>query len=211
MPRPKSSQSVEALIVTKIARVRKSRGVQLVGATDFSAQGSRRAVDVTLHRLARAGILRRLDRGLYYVPRSHPVLGEIRPTPETVARAYAARQHCRIQPSGAHAANLLGLSEQVPLKLVYLTNGASRRIKVGRQEILLKRTTPKIMATAGRMSGVVIQALRYLGRRNVDDETVLALRRRLSPADRRQMLKDAPLAPAWIAEVMRRIAAEQDR
>jgi len=211
MPRTKSPQSVETLIVAKIAKLRESRGVKLLGATDFSDLGSRRAVDVTLHRLARDGVLRRLSRGLYYVPRSHPVLGEIRPTPEAVAQAYAARQHCRIQPSGAHAANLLGLSEQVPLKLVYLTDGASRRIQVGRQEILLKRTTPKNMATAGRISGVVIQALRHLGRRNVDDETVIALRRRLSPVDRRQMLKDATLAPAWIAEVMRRVAGEQEQ
>lgn len=211
MPRPKSPQSVETLVVKKIARFRESQGVHLLGATDFGALGSRRAVDVTLHRLARDGVLRRLDRGLYYIPRSHPVLGEIRPTPEAVAQAYAARQHCRIQPSGAHAANLLGLSEQVPLKLVYLTDGASRRIQVGHQEILLKRTTPKNMATAGRMSGVVIQALRHLGRRNVTDAMIRMLQRRLTRADRVRLRKDAPLAPAWIAEVMRRVAGEQER
>lgn len=209
MPRPISSQSVEQQLLARISRASRSTRLALLGAVDFEALGTRRAVDVALHRLANQGVIRRLDRGLYYVPRHHPSLGEIRPTPEDVAQAFAARHHLRLQPSGAHAANLLGMSEQVPLRLVYLTDGLPRRIQVGRQEILFKRTTPKNMATAGRVSGTVIQALRHLGKASVTDSMITMLRRRLTSADRDQLRKDAPLAPAWIAEVMRTVAGPE--
>jgi hypothetical protein len=113
----------------------------------------------------------------------------------------------RLQPSGAYAANLLGLSQQVPVKVVFLTDGPSRRVAIGKQELILKRTTPRNMATAGKASGLVIQALRDLGRRNVDDTVVRALKKKLSDDDKEQLIKDLRYAPAWIAEVMRRIAA----
>ncbi len=141
-------------------------------------------------------------------PKTHPKLGVLSPTPEQIAQALAGKDDLRIQPSGAYAANLLGLSEQVPAKVVFLTDGANRKIKVGNQEIILKRTTPKNMATAGRTSGLVIQALRSLGKRNVDDAVVDTLARRLSPDERRQLIKDIRHAPAWIGEIFRRLADE---
>ncbi len=153
--------------------------------------------------------VRRLARGLYYLPRQHPLLGELRPAPDEVIAALTAKHQLRTQPTGAHAANLLGLSEQVPLRLVYLTDGPPRRIRIGKQEIVLKRTTPKNMATAGRVSGLVIQALRYLGKTHVDTTTVATLRRRMAPRDRKQLLADASLAPAWIGEVMQTVGAPE--
>ena len=123
-------------------------------------------------------------------------------------RALADKDSSRLQPSGAYAANLLGLSEQVPAKVVFLTDASDRRVTVGKQEIILKRTTPKNMATAGRTSGLVIQALRYLGQDRVDDAVVVHLRNRLSPADRQQLMKDIRYAPAWIGEIFRRLASD---
>lgn len=211
MSRPTSPQSVEQQILARLRKGRGSSAVTLVSARDFASVGSRRAVDVALHRLTKAGTLRRLSRGLYYVPRAHPTLGEIRPSPDAVARALAGKHRLRLQPSGAYAANLLGLSEQVPLKMVYLTDGPPRRLRIGKQEIILKRTTPKNMATAGRVSGLMIQALRYLGRRQVNQSVLRTLRRRLGQRERTEMLKDVALAPAWIAEIMRQVAAESER
>ncbi len=88
-------------------------------------------------------------------------------------------------------------------------DGTERRIKVGRQEIVLKRTTPKNMATAGRVSGLVIQALRYLGKDHVDDSVVDELARRLGPEDRRQLMKDIRYAPAWIGAIFRHLAPKE--
>ena len=102
--------------------------------------------------------------GLYDYPRQHPKLGELAPTPEQIAQALAGKEASRIQPSGAYAANLLGLTEQVPAQAIFLTDATTGRVRVGRQEIILNQTTPKNMATAGRVSGLVIQALRYLGK-----------------------------------------------
>ena len=109
---------------------------------------------------------------------------------------------------GAYATNLLGLSGQVPMKLAFLTDGASRTVQIGNQTITLKHTTPRNMATAGRVSGLVIQALRYLKQHNIDAQMLMQLRARMSKEDKAILLSDAPLAPVWIAEIMRAIALE---
>jgi hypothetical protein len=92
------------------------------------------------------------------------------------------------------------------MKVVFLTDGPTRRVKLGKQTITLKRTTPKNMAAAGKTSGLVIQALRHLGRRHVDDTLITQLRTRLTDDDKKQLLKDLVFAPAWVAAVMRQVA-----
>ena len=141
---------------------------------------------------------------MYLYPQTHPKLGVLSPTPDQIAQVLAGKDDLRIQPSGEYAANLLGLSEQVPAKAVFLTDGTNRKIKVGNQDIVLKQTTPKNMATAGRVSGLVIQALRYPGQRHVDDAIVDVLARRLSRDDRQALMKDIRYAPAWIGVIFRR-------
>lgn len=172
----------------------------------FSRVGTPRSVGMALTRLSRKGAIRQIARGLYEVPKSHPTLGSVPPSTEAIAKALAGRHAIRLQPIGAYAANALGLSEQVPARAVYLTDGRSRRVKLGKREIVLKRTTPRNMATAGRPSGMVIQALRWIGPRHVDDKLIEKLRRNLRPEDRAVLVKDAHLAPAWIASILRQLA-----
>lgn len=176
----------------------------------FLDLGSREAVRQALSRHARAGTIRQLARGLYDYPVEHPTLGRVAPSAEAIAQALVARDAVRLQPTGAYAANVLGLSEQVPAKVVFLTDGPYRRVKLGKREIILKRTTPRNMATAGRRSGTIIQALRHVGHRHVDDQVVEILRRKLSDADKIQLRKDLKYAPAWIAAILRRLAGEQN-
>ena len=134
-------------------------------------------------------------------------MGELRASPDQIATALAGKHHLKLQPSGAYAANLLGLSDQVPQRIVYLTDGTPRQVRIGKQQIVLRRTTPRNMATAGRVSGLVIQALRYLGQRNVDRTVIEKLRKRFGAKERAQLLKDVSLAPVWIGELMREIAS----
>jgi hypothetical protein len=169
----------------------------------FFDLGSRSAVGLALHRLAKSGVVRRLSRGLYDYPRSDPTFGVLAPSPDAVAKALAGKLAVRIQPSGAYAANLLGVSEQVPAKIVFLTDGRPNRVLIGRQEIRLRRTSTRNMATAGRLSGLVIQALRYLGRTHVDERTLARLKQKLTETDRESLMKDVSYAPAWIADIMR--------
>src|SRR5271163_3615120 len=125
---------------------------------DFLDIGGRGAVDKALSRLAAKGTIRRLARGLYEYPREHPELGTLSPDIEKVAKALAGKDRIRLQPAGAYATNLLGLSEQVPAKVVFLTDGPSRLVKIGRQEIQLRRTTPRNVEATGRLSGLLMQA-----------------------------------------------------
>ncbi len=172
----------------------------------FLDLGDRATVGMALKSLCDRGLIRRLAPGLYDYPRSHPKLGILSPTPEQIAQALAGKDHLRIQPAGAYAANMLGLSDQVPAKAVFLTDGMNRNITVGNRKILLKRTTPKNMATAGRLSGLVIQALRYLGQKHVDDSVVATLARRFEKKDYQELMKDIRFAPAWIGAIFRRLA-----
>jgi hypothetical protein len=153
------------------------------------------------------GKLRRLTRGLYDYPKSHPKLGVLAPDPNAVVKAISSRYGIRIQPTGAYAANVLGLSEQVPAKIAFLTDGPSRVVHVGNQDIYFRHTTTKNMVTAGRISGLVIQALRHLGPSYVDDKTIATLRRRLNNHDKKSLLGDISYAPTWVGVYLRKIAA----
>ena len=190
-----------------LARIRRRKSAWIFSATDFVDLGSRSAVDKALSRMTSDGLIRRVGRGLYDVPQQHPIVGTTAPSIEMLAKAMADKTATRLQPTGAYAANLLGLSDQVPAKVVFLTDGRGKRVRLGKLEIVLKQTSPRNMATAGTVSGSVIQALRYLGKDHVNDDTVKRLDRRLSADDRKQLRKDLVYAPAWIGEIMRRLAA----
>jgi predicted transcriptional regulator of viral defense system len=171
----------------------------------FLDLGSRTAVAKALERLADAGAIRRLSRGLYDYPENHPTLGELPVNYERIVQALAGRDNLRVQPSGAYAANLLGLTNQVPAKIVFLTDGSHRKIQIGNQQIILKRTTPKNMATAGKMSGLVIQALRFIGQSSIDDKVIRILKNRLTEKDKKMLVADLRYAPAWVEKVVKRL------
>jgi len=173
---------------------------------DFLDLGGRDAVDKALSRLTARGVIRRLARGLYEYPREHPELGTLSPDLEKVAKALAGKHRIRLQPAGAYAANLLGLSEQVPAKIVFLTDGPSRTVKIGRQEIQLRRTTPRNMAAAGRLSGLLMQAFRSLGQQHITPQRLTRLKRTLPAKERKQLIKDLPLAPTWMHPFFRELA-----
>lgn len=188
-----------------LAHFRRAGPGSVLATRDLLEFGTGPAVRQALTRSVRAGQLRKVARGFYEVPRQDPDIGELAPRVEAVVEALKRRDGIRLLPTGAHAANLLGLSTQVPVRLVFLTDGPTRRIRLGRHEIVLKRTTPRQMATADRISGTVIQALRWIGVEHVDKKVVARLRRDLTPRDRRQLLADQRYAPAWVAEILRRV------
>jgi hypothetical protein len=130
------------------------------------------------------------------------------PDIEKVAKALAGKDRIRLQPAGAYATNLLGLSEQVPARVVFLTDGPSRTVKIGRQEIQLRRTTPRNMAATGRLSGLLMQALRHLGKEHISSARLEHLKRTLPEMERRRLLKDLRLAPAWMHPLFRELAGD---
>lgn len=175
----------------------------------FNDLAGRSTLSTILQRYSDAGTIRQLARGLYDYPRTDDQLGTLHPSTDDIANALVGRDAIRLQPTGAYAANLLGLSTQVPMKVVYLTDGRARTVQVGNQQIILKHTTPRNMATAGRISGLVIQALRYMGQKHVDDDVILKLDRRLDDTARKQLMKDIRYAPVWIAGIFRRLSTTE--
>ena len=196
-------QSIDSKVLSRIYG--SGRGVVFTPGR-FLDIGSRNAVDKVLSRLVQKGVIRRLARGLYDYPEHHPIMGILAPNPDAIAQALAGRQGIRLQPSGAYAANRLGLSTQVPARIVYLTDGPSRTVRVGNQEIRLQRTTPRSMGPAGRTSGLVIQALRHLGQKHVDDSVIQTLQNKISDQDKKRLMKDIAYAPAWVGKHLREIA-----
>ncbi len=191
-----------------LARIKKRDPDWVFSASDFLDLGLRAAVDKALSRMAAAKTIHRAARGLYYIPHQHPVIGLTSPDINNVAKALTGKTGTRFQVTGACAANMLGLSDQVPAKVVFLTDGRSKRVLLGKLDIRLKRTSPRLMATAGTISGLVIHALRYFGKAHVDEISFARLASRLSPTDRKRLLADATLAPAWIGDIMRRLATK---
>lgn len=192
-----------------LRRTHKSPPGTVYTPADFADLGTPYAVGMALARLVRTGKLRRVSRGLYDLPRQHPSLGALSPDADAIARSLAGRDRIKLQPTGAYAANLLGLSTQVPMKIAYLTDGTPRTLRVGNRQIVLRHTTPRRMATAGRASGLVINALRWLGQKSVSQSTVAPLKQRLDAKAKRQLLIDAHLAPVWVAHWMRWIAGQE--
>ena len=178
---------------------------------DFLDLGSPHTVGMVLIRLVRGEIIRRLARGLYDFPRKDEHLGILSPSVDMVAEALVRRDGVRIQPSEATAANMLHLSEQVPMRVVYETDGPARKIKVGTLTIQFRRRVPRKMATAGKMSGLVFAALRGMGKRYVTQDQIAHLRQLLTQEDRKLLLLDLPQAPAWMHPFLRYIAGNEEK
>lgn len=172
-------------------------------AEDFKTYGGAEAVKSALHRLVKIGVLHRLAKGIYIKPGYSELLHvETLPALEEVAHAIAKRDNLRLIPTGAMALYKLGLSTQIPLKVVYLTDGTSRKIPIWKSTITFKRVAPKRVALQGKLSTLVVQALGDIGKDHITDdvkEKVIAL---LKKEKYEHLKHDIQVAPQWIGEIM---------
>ena len=198
----KHADSIDAAMLDRIRSGEKDR---VWAPADFLDLGSRAAVDQALSRNCRSRVLRRAGRGLYHVPRHDPLLGDLGPSLDGWNDLLRRKAGADILPSGAHAANALGLSDQVPMQSWYFTTGRSCRLRNGKSTTVLRNVSPRFVSTKNPRSAQVILALRWIGKRFVDDDIIARLRRNLSPSDRDALLADAVCAPAWIANIFRQV------
>jgi hypothetical protein len=187
-------------------RIRRSRRGTAHVPSDFLDLGGRAAVDRALSRLARSEKIRRVARGVYDLPKVDPQLGPLSPSLPEVAAAIARSTGSRIQLSGAHASNALGLSTQVPAKLVYLTDGLTRMVRVGNRVIDFRHVAPRRLAGAGTAAAAVIQALMHAGPDAEIDDVVEGIRDRLPPTDRTALRRYLRNVPTWVRPSLERIA-----
>jgi hypothetical protein len=191
------------IVENKIAEVLKSypKGSVLF-VDDFLDYGNPESVKKALLRLKEKEILVRLAHGIYLYPKIDKEFGVLFPSTEDIAKAIARRDKARIILTGVQALNKLGLSSQVPMKVVYLTDGAARIIKVGKRTITFKKTSPKNLLAKGEISGLVIQALKTIGQSKVDNGIILKIQMLLKKEKSENIINDAKLAPAWINKLL---------
>lgn len=192
-------QSIEYKIEKYI--LSKPRGY-LILPGDFIAFGSSDAVRKALDRLQDKEIIQRIAHGIYVRPKISKILGSITPSAEEVAEAIIKRDRIRTVPTGSYALNALGLSTQVPMNIVFLTDGSSREIYVGKRKIKFKKTTPKMLMAKGRISKLVIQALKEIGIGNATEEEEMKIIALLKKEDIKLLKHDISLAPVWIQKIM---------
>ncbi|MHB1920834.1 MAG: DUF6088 family protein [Chitinophagaceae bacterium] len=193
------TKSIHHQISRKLGRLPKG---SLIFPSQLRELGSESAIKMALYRLAKENKIERLAHGIYVIPNIDPTLGKIYPSIEGIAKAIAARDSVNIKPAGSYALNRLGLSTQVPMNHVYITDGAARSIRIGKNKIKFKTSVPKKLATKGQVSSLVIQALEELGPKEITPvilNKIIDLLKKEKPS----LLKhDAKIAPGWIARIL---------
>jgi hypothetical protein len=183
---------------------------------EFVDEFDRKQIDNALSDLAAEGKIRRICRGMYDYPKYSELLGKtLNPDFDQVAHAFARKFNWRIQPSGDAALNLLGLSTQVPGKYTYLSDGPNRTYTIGSYKLEFKKTALKEIGFKHRESGVIVQALKSLGKERVTPEILEKIRNELTPGIGAKILKDTKTVTGWVYECIKEICREgtsgQDR
>lgn len=193
-----------------IAKIKKAKRGSLFFTEDFLAFGTSKTIAKALERLVEKKEINRVARGVYARLQTDPILGVLNPSTEAIAQAIAKRDKARIIPTGSTALNVLGLSTQVPMNIVYLTDGAARKITIGKRKIVFKKTAPKNLATIGKISGLVIQAAKEIGKDKLYDHEKEIIIKQLKKEEPYRLEHDIKLAPEWIRIIMRQALKNSD-
>ena len=172
---------------------------------EFLHLGSRSAVDQAFSRLAKAGTLLRVARGVYAAPVSSR-FGSRAPAPEKVVKTLAEQSGEIVVPHGASAANALGLTQQVPIREVYLTSGRTRKLQLGRSEVLVKHAPRWMLALGTRPAGAAVRALAWIGPAHAG-KSLASLRRTLPRSEWQALASARATLPGWMAQAIGREAA----
>ena len=167
-------------------------------AGDFADLHNDPVVTRTLSRLAKSGFVIRISQGVYLYPKQTE-FGSKLPTVYEVAKTIAKKDKSDIIPSGMTALNELGLSTQIPMKAIYLTNGTPRTIKLGKKTIVFKHSVPKMFSYKSKTFPMVVLALKEIGEENITEEIISSLKEVLSKEKKQDLIRhDYNLAPQWI-------------
>lgn len=192
-------QSIHQQILTMIHSFEQGR---IFFPEQFDLLGSNESIRQSLSRICKDGIIIRLSKGVYLYPVVDSELGILYPSVDTVAKAIATRDKARIIPTGVYALNRLGLSTQVPMNVVYLTDGIPRKIRIDRQTITFKQTAPKNFSFKGEITPLVASALKEIGKGAITDKDLEQIRKALKVEPKETVISDAYIAPRWITDIV---------
>ena len=193
------SESIESQILEKIKKAKRG---SLFFVDSFVNIGNAKAVNKALERLVNSGELHRVATGIYVRPEKSDLFGVVLPGIEEIAEAIAKRDKARIVPTGSYALYKLGLTTQVPLNVVYYTDAAPRKIKIGSQTITFKRASAKNVAAIGSISKLAIQAMKATGKDKLTDEEIEKIAEALKKEKPYHLQHDMALAPQWIQNIL---------
>ncbi|WP_455663745.1 DUF6088 family protein [Phocaeicola sp.] len=197
-------QSVDSKILNKISKCGKGT---IFFASDFATIGEMKAVHKALERLTNNGKIIRLARGIYCYPKIDKVLGlgVLYPSFEEIAQCIAKRDKARIVPTGQYALNKLGFSTQIPMNIVYLTDGSSRKIEIANgRGIQFKHTAPKNLAFKSELAMLITFALKELTQERITEEHLNRVKILLQNEPKEKIMADFKLIPAWIRTIIMR-------
>jgi len=183
-------------------KMKQNRRGKIFFANDFVTLGNYKACSKALERLAKQGNIMRVSRGIYAIPQKNELFGTLTPSFDSVVAAIVKRDKAKIIPTGLFAENILGLSTQVPMKAVYLTDGTPRKLMIGKIPLIFKKTTPKNLATKGKISGLAIQALKSIRKDRITGDEIDKVVNLLKKENPQHLAHDIKLAPIWIKEIM---------
>jgi Family of unknown function (DUF6088) len=201
----KATQSIE--IDNPILRFMQTKpDAAVFSLAQFADLGNPDAIRKALSRLVKAGKIRRIRRGLYDLPRSHPITGQTAPDITATVQALMEGSHAQWQFTGAYAANALGLSDQVPAKIIILTDGVPRKVSLGKLTLIFRRAAPRNLLGAGHRAGLVIQALRYLKGSPDLAKHVERLKRNLDTETKKKLASLASKLVVWMRPLVQQIS-----
>jgi predicted transcriptional regulator of viral defense system len=192
-------QSVNNQIEIKITDGQKGK---IIFAEDFKKLGSSEVVRITLFRLCKKGVIIRLSPGIYLYPKRDKDGNIFYPSIHDVIKQIAKRDKAKIIPTGLFALNALGLSTQVPMRFVFLSNGTARTIKIGKVRVAFKKTAPKNLSYKSKVCSLVVFALKEIGKGNINDNELAKIHETLSHETTEKIVHDALLAPQWISDIL---------
>ena len=179
-------------------------------SNDFVDEFNRDQVDNALSDLTKDGKIRRVCRGIYDYPKYSVLLDQqLSPNFDQVAQAFARKFNWRIQPSGDAALNLLRLSTQVPGRFVYLSDGPNRKYFIGNYTLEFKKSALKDVGFKYRESGLIVQAIKALGKSQISKTTIKNIRKQLDIRKGRQIIKDTKSVTSWIYDYIKQIYTER--
>jgi predicted transcriptional regulator of viral defense system len=181
-------------------KIKRAKPGQIFLPSDFKELGTSTAIRKTLSRLVESGDLVRMGQGVYAIPKNDKTFGKILPSMEELAAALAKKDHVKIKPSGQYALNKIGLSTQVPMKMVFLTNGNAKRIRIGKNAIIFKATTTKKLSMIGEISSLLFLGLEEIDTKKLSQielDRIMELLRKENP---KKLRHDLRLAPSKVSD-----------
>lgn len=188
-----------------IASIKKRGRGTVFFAREYSHFSNPKRVQKAMEQLVAKGLVVRVARGIYCFPKKDKVwnTGFLPPSYDDIANAIARKEHAQIVPTGVHALNRLGLSEQIPMRLIYLTSGRSRTLQLTDGQTLQFVHTPlRNLAFHNQTAMLVTFALKEIGKDNLTEEQKAHVLQLLRQEDPESLKRDLSLMPDWIQMIV---------